>query len=81
MDLKRVVAALACLSALAGCNSGSPGDRIVARAGTHEFTVQDVVDLLSGAQYPNEGEVIGALANFCATLISSRCFAPNSSGK
>ncbi len=64
MDLKRVVAALACLSALAGCNSGSPGDRIVARAGTHEFTVQDVVDLLSGAQYPNEGEVIGALANF-----------------
>lgn len=64
MDVKRSVAAIALLGVLAGCESGSPGDRIVAQAGTHEFTVQDVVDLLAGAQFPNEGEVIGALANF-----------------
>lgn len=64
MDLKRSVAVMACLGALAGCDSGRPGDRIVAQAGTHELTVQDVVDLLAGAQFPNEGEVIGALANF-----------------
>ncbi len=64
MDLKRSLAVTACLGALAGCDSGSPGDRIVARAGTHDFTVQDVVDLLAGAQFPNEGEVINALANF-----------------
>ncbi len=64
MDLKRSVAVMACLGALAGCEFSSPGDQVVARAGTHEFTVQDVVDLLAGAQFPNEGEVIGALANF-----------------
>ncbi len=64
MDLKRSFAVMVCLGALAGCGSGSPGDRIVAQAGTHDFTVQDVVDLLAGSQFPNEGEVINALANF-----------------
>ena len=64
MDLKRSVAAIACLGVLAGCDSGVQGDRIVAQAGDHDFTVQDVVDLLAGAEFPNEGDVIDALANF-----------------
>ncbi|GMR12126.1 MAG: hypothetical protein BMS9Abin29_0314 [Gemmatimonadota bacterium] len=64
MNVKQSVAAMTFLGVLAGCDTGSPGDRIVAQAGTHEFTVQDVVDLLAGADFPNEAEVIGALANF-----------------
>ncbi len=72
MSVKPSVAVLALLGLVAACDSGSPGDRVVANAGDHEFTVQDVVDLLAGQQFPNEAEVVEAVAHLCVdyTLVA-----------